>query len=82
MLITNFYYITGSIIGSWFISPVLSGIMSVLLYAGVRKYILHAANPFENGLIALPIFYGATIFINVLSICLDGPKCKTFKYFI
>lgn len=66
----------GKIIGSWFISPVMSGIMSVFLFWCIRTLILKANNPLNAGLIALPLIYGLTTFINVLSIVLDGPKCK------
>lgn len=63
-----------TIVGSWFISPVLSGFVSTFLYLGIRKCILRAKEPLKNGLISLPIFYGVTFFINVISIVLDGPK--------
>lgn len=64
----------GTIVGSWFISPVLSGLMSVMLFRIIRKFILHSKNPLENGLFALPLFYGVTLGVNVFSIVHDGPK--------
>lgn len=63
-----------TIVGSWFISPVLSGIMSTFLFWLIRKYILRANNALKAGLFSLPLFYGVTVFVNVLSIVLDGPK--------
>lgn len=66
----------GTIVGSWFISPVLSGLMSVLLFKLIRKFILHSNHPLENGLFALPFFYGVTLAVNVFSIVHDGPKRK------
>ncbi|XP_050068959.1 sodium-dependent phosphate transporter 1-A [Anopheles maculipalpis] len=63
-----------TIIGSWFISPVLSGLVSVMLFWLIRRFILHAKNPLEAGLFALPLFYGATLAVNVFSIVHDGPK--------
>lgn len=63
----------GKIIGSWFVSPVLSGIMSVALFSCVRKFILNTSYPLKAGLYALPVFYGVTLFVNVLSIVHDGP---------
>lgn len=66
----------GTIVGSWFVSPVLSGFVSVCLFWVIRRFILNARNPFGAGLVALPIFYGATVFVNVFSIVNDGPKCK------
>lgn len=64
----------GTIVGSWFISPVLSGAMSVLLFWMIRKFILNARNPLKAGLFALPLFYGTTLAVNVFSIVHDGPK--------
>uniref|UniRef100_T1PEY2 Phosphate transporter n=1 Tax=Musca domestica TaxID=7370 RepID=T1PEY2_MUSDO len=64
----------GTIVGSWFISPVLSGLVSILLFLAIRKFILRAAEPLKAGFRSLPIFYGVTFFINVISVMLDGPK--------
>ncbi|KAJ0181150.1 hypothetical protein K1T71_003235 [Dendrolimus kikuchii] len=64
----------GAIVLSWFISPVLSGTASALLYWLVRRFILRAPQPIMAGLAALPFFYGATIAVNVLSVVHDGPK--------
>ncbi|CAD7080941.1 unnamed protein product [Hermetia illucens] len=64
----------GTIVGSWFISPVLSGFMSTFLFYIIKKLILQSENPLKSGLIAMPIFYGATIFVNIFSVVLDGPK--------
>ncbi|XP_069682381.1 sodium-dependent phosphate transporter 1-A-like isoform X1 [Periplaneta americana] len=68
----------GMIIGSWFVSPVLSGLISVILFVIIRRFILNASNPLVPGLLALPVFYGVTIFVNVFSIVHDGP---TLLYF-
>ncbi|XP_028038691.1 sodium-dependent phosphate transporter 1 isoform X1 [Bombyx mandarina] len=64
----------GAIVLSWFISPVLSGTASALLFWLVRRFILRAPQPLKAGLRALPFFYGATIAVNVISVVLDGPK--------
>lgn len=66
----------GAIVGSWFISPVLSGVVSIMLFLLIRTFILRAPDPVKAGLRSLPIFYGVTFFINVISILMDGPKCK------
>lgn len=63
-------------VASWFISPVLSGTASALIYWVVRRFILRANDPLKAGLKALPFFYGATLAVNVLSVMHDGPKCK------
>lgn len=64
----------GTIVGSWFISPVLSGMMSVTLFWLIRKFILNAKNPLKAGLRSLPLFYGVTLAVNIFSIVHDGPK--------
>ncbi|KAH8258782.1 hypothetical protein KR038_009388 [Drosophila bunnanda] len=64
----------GTIVGSWFISPVMSGIVSILLFLAIRRFILRAQEPLKAGFRSLPIFYGVTFFINVISVVLDGPK--------
>ncbi|XP_065210757.1 sodium-dependent phosphate transporter 1 [Planococcus citri] len=62
------------IVASWFISPICSGLVSVIVYVSIRRYILKSSNPVRNGLQALPIFYGVTIGINVFSVVEDGSK--------
>ena len=69
----------GTIVGSWFISPVFSGLMSTALFWCIRKFILNAKNPLNAGLYSLPIFYGVTLFVNVLSIVHDGPE-REYKH--
>ncbi|ETE63417.1 Sodium-dependent phosphate transporter 2 [Ophiophagus hannah] len=60
------------IVASWFISPLLSGMMSGALFLLIRFFILNKEDPVPNGLRALPVFYAATITINVFSIMYTG----------
>ncbi|XP_042329451.1 sodium-dependent phosphate transporter 2 isoform X3 [Sceloporus undulatus] len=60
------------IVASWFISPLLSGMMSGVLFLLIRYFILNKDDPVPNGLRALPVFYAATITINVFSIMYTG----------
>ncbi|GCB63580.1 hypothetical protein scyTo_0004450 [Scyliorhinus torazame] len=60
------------IVASWFISPLLSGLMSAAVFYFVRYFILHKADPVPNGLRALPLFYACTIAINLFSILYTG----------
>ncbi|KAL7036189.1 hypothetical protein ACKWTF_008737 [Chironomus riparius] len=64
----------GSIVLSWFVSPLFSGLVSIMIYSLIQKLIIKSENPVNSGLIALPIIYGLTIFVNVLSVTLDGSK--------
>uniref|UniRef100_A0A671PYD7 Phosphate transporter n=1 Tax=Sinocyclocheilus anshuiensis TaxID=1608454 RepID=A0A671PYD7_9TELE len=60
------------IVASWFISPLLSGLMSGLLFFIIRYFILNKDDPVPNGLCALPLFYASTIGINTFSIMYTG----------
>ncbi|KAL6113864.1 slc20a2 [Pungitius sinensis] len=60
------------IVSSWFISPLLSGIMSGLLFLLIRHFILSKDDSVPNGLRALPVFYASTIGINTFSIMYTG----------
>uniref|UniRef100_A0A8C4V3N1 Phosphate transporter n=1 Tax=Falco tinnunculus TaxID=100819 RepID=A0A8C4V3N1_FALTI len=64
------------IVLSWFISPLLSGIMSAVLFFLVRRFILRKADPVPNGLRALPVFYACTVGINLFSIMYTGAPCE------
>lgn len=63
-----------TIAASWVVSPVMSGLISVALFMLINRFILKARQPFNAGIIALPFIYAITVFINVLSITLDGSK--------
>ncbi|XP_058050285.1 sodium-dependent phosphate transporter 1-like [Ahaetulla prasina] len=63
---------------SWFISPLLSGIMSAVLFFLVRLFILSKEDPVPNGLRALPIFYACTIGINLFSVMYSGAPLLGF----
>lgn len=61
------------IVLSWFISPLLSGIVSAILFVLVRKFILRKNNPLHSGLFLLPAIYALTIFINFGGIVQQAP---------
>ncbi|KAF7996510.1 hypothetical protein HCN44_002142 [Aphidius gifuensis] len=63
-----------NIAASWFASPLLSGLVSVLIYWLIKNIVLKSNKPIEQGLRVLPIVYGLTVAINILSVVLDGPK--------
>lgn len=67
----------GKIVMSWFLSPVLAGLMSVFLFWLLHVNIIIPAQSDEVqqnkkgqrlGLLLLPIFYGATIFVNIYAL--------------
>ncbi|XP_025990312.1 sodium-dependent phosphate transporter 1-A [Solenopsis invicta] len=63
-----------NIAASWFASPILSGIVSASIFWLLRKSVLQSNKPFEQGLHILPVVYGLTVAVNIMSIVLDGPK--------
>ncbi|UXI23283.1 OSCP1 protein [Sarcoptes scabiei] len=71
------------IVVSWFLSPVLSGLVSMSLYLFVKNHIINQPEPSKNGLRMLPVFYGFTIFINIFSIIHNRPTfIKPFTWWI
>ncbi|XP_009998989.1 PREDICTED: sodium-dependent phosphate transporter 1 [Chaetura pelagica] len=66
------------IVLSWFISPLLSGIMSAILFFLVQRFILCKVDPVPNGLRALPVFYACTVGINLFSIMYTGAPLLGF----
>lgn len=69
----------GFIIASWFISPILSGVVSVALYLLCKFCILDKSDPLEPGLRFLPLFYASTIVVNFFSIFYKGPELLGFN---
>ncbi|XP_011613497.2 sodium-dependent phosphate transporter 1-A-like isoform X2 [Takifugu rubripes] len=68
------------IVASWFLSPVLSGAMSGLLFCFIRKLILNKVDPIPNGFRTLPLFYAITVGINIFSILFTGAPLLGFSW--
>uniref|UniRef100_H3CE65 Phosphate transporter n=1 Tax=Tetraodon nigroviridis TaxID=99883 RepID=H3CE65_TETNG len=68
------------IVASWFLSPVLSGAMSGILFWFIRKFILNKVDPIPNGFRALPLFYAITVGINLFSILFTGAPLLGFGW--
>ncbi|EDO34470.1 predicted protein [Nematostella vectensis] len=66
----------GKIAGSWVVSPLLSGLISSLLFMLVRRIILRKPEPFEAGLKFLPLFYAFTITVNFFSVFYKGSHTR------
>lgn len=54
--------------------------MSVVIIAIIKKVIFKSKRPVRAGLIALPIIYALTIFVNVISILTTGSERKSLIY--
>ncbi|XP_014673465.1 PREDICTED: sodium-dependent phosphate transporter 2-like [Priapulus caudatus] len=72
------WWMMGSIVLSWFVSPVLSGIVSSVLFWCIRRFILNTEHVLERGLMSMPFFYAVTIAVNLFSIFHDGSAMLGF----
>ncbi|PAA77231.1 hypothetical protein BOX15_Mlig025555g1 [Macrostomum lignano] len=68
----------GLIVASWFISPLLSGGISIALFYFIKVFILTKPDALEPGLRFLPLIYSVTIAINVFSTVYEGPESLYF----
>ncbi|XP_069106858.1 sodium-dependent phosphate transporter 1-A-like isoform X2 [Argopecten irradians] len=66
------------IVGSWFISPVMSGVITVFTFWIVKKLVLKRNDPFSAGLKLLPIFYAFTTAVNAFSVFYKGSSLLKF----
>ncbi|CCD61415.2 Phosphate transporter [Caenorhabditis elegans] len=67
------------IVCSWFLSPILSGIISSIIYMIVDHTVLRTGDPLKNGLRALPVFYFVCMAFNALVVFWDGSKLLHFN---
>eukprot|EP00112_Aurelia_sp_Birch-Aquarium-sp1_P016068 Seg3607.4 transcript_id=Seg3607.4/GoldUCD/mRNA.D3Y31 product="Sodium-dependent phosphate transporter 1" protein_id=Seg3607.4/GoldUCD/D3Y31 len=68
----------GLIAASWVVSPLMSGIVSSVIFIIIRFFILRKENSFEVGLKFLPLFYAVTLGINLFSIFYKGSHLLGF----
>ncbi|KRX50532.1 putative phosphate permease [Trichinella murrelli] len=62
------------IVISWIASPALAGFFSVVIYLIIKSTVFCKENPFESSLRMLPMFYFATLSVNLFSITYGGSK--------
>ncbi|VDO12976.1 unnamed protein product [Rodentolepis nana] len=62
----------GEIAGSWFLSPVTSGLVSIFVFYCIKKVVLEKENPLEPALMTLPFLYGIIIAINTLVVVIEA----------
>jgi sodium-dependent phosphate transporter len=70
--------VVGKIVASWFLSPVMSGVISCMLFLIIKWTVLSKKDSLAAGLVALPFFYFATIFVNLFSVFFDGSELLYF----
>ncbi|TMS39336.1 hypothetical protein L596_005878 [Steinernema carpocapsae] len=66
------------IFASWFVSPVLSGIVSIIFFMVIDHCVLRRNRPLNCGLILLPILYFACVAFNLFAIVYDGSEYLGF----
>lgn len=66
------------IAASWFISPVMSGLVSCGLFLLIDHLVLKKEKPLEPGLRLLPIFYACTLAVNLFSVFYEGSELLHF----
>ncbi|QEB40850.1 phosphate permease [Mannheimia haemolytica] len=64
----------GGIVGSWFVAPILAGIVAYLIFINSQKLIFNRSNPFKQAKKYGPMYMGITIFILVLVTVSKGLK--------
>eukprot|EP00080_Pristionchus_pacificus_P008538 PDM68558.1 pitr-3 [Pristionchus pacificus] len=67
------------IVISWFVSPLLSGSISSVLYLITDHLVLRRKNPLEMGLLLLPAFYFVCLALNCFMILYDGSPLLHFN---
>ncbi|CAD5232571.1 unnamed protein product [Bursaphelenchus xylophilus] len=63
-----------NIVISWFVSPILSGTISVILYLIVDHLVLRKRRPLVNGLRVLPFFYFFCVIFITFAVSYQGSK--------
>ncbi|GBC06034.1 hypothetical protein RclHR1_06580006 [Rhizophagus clarus] len=64
----------GKIITSWFVAPIVSGILASVVFLATKYLVLeHQETSFRRGLIAVPIYLCIIFIINVFEITFKGP---------
>ncbi|MCZ6881718.1 MAG: inorganic phosphate transporter [Gammaproteobacteria bacterium] len=64
----------GTIVLSWVVSPVVSGILAFILFRSVQKFILNTDNPIANAKKYVPVYIFATGFMIALVTLFKGLK--------
>ncbi|KAM3727146.1 Sodium-dependent phosphate transporter 1-A [Dirofilaria immitis] len=63
---------------SWFLSPLLSGIVSILFYSFIDHAVLRRRRPLHCGLILLPVLYFICVAVNVFAVIYNGSEFLGF----
>ncbi len=64
----------GSIVGSWFVTPVVAGILSYAIFASTQKLIFDTDQPLKNAQKFGPYYMGVTVFVLCIVTMTKGLK--------
>ncbi|KAG0037726.1 hypothetical protein BGZ82_001978 [Podila clonocystis] len=67
------------IVMSWVISPVAAGVVCAIFFMFTRYVVLQHDNSFQRGLIAIPIYFGVALTIQVFYIIFKGAPSSSLK---
>ncbi|CAJ0929072.1 unnamed protein product, partial [Mesorhabditis belari] len=66
------------IFASWVISPILSGLVSVIFYVCIDHSVLRRSRPLSSGLLVLPLIYFLCFAFNIFTIIFEGSEFLGF----
>ncbi|VDL72342.1 unnamed protein product [Nippostrongylus brasiliensis] len=64
-------------LASWIVSPLLSGLVSVIFFVLIDHFVLRRSRPLDSGLKILPVLYFACMTFNVFAIVYEGSECES-----
>ncbi|KAF9312502.1 hypothetical protein BG003_006230 [Podila horticola] len=67
------------IVLSWVISPVAAGVICAIFFMFTRYAVLQHENSFQRGLIAIPIYFGVALTVQVFYIIFKGAPASSLK---
>uniref|UniRef100_A0A0R3Q9A2 Acyltransferase n=1 Tax=Brugia timori TaxID=42155 RepID=A0A0R3Q9A2_9BILA len=62
------------------LSPLLSGIVSILFYSFIDHAVLRRRRPLHCGLILLPVLYFICVAVNVFAVMYNGSECLVITF--
>ncbi|KAJ3094860.1 hypothetical protein HDU96_001432, partial [Phlyctochytrium bullatum] len=62
------------IVTSWFLAPLLAGILATTIFTLTRVFILNSQNSLRRGIMAIPIYFGITTAIVIFYVCSKNGK--------
>lgn len=75
----NFESGLSGIIASWGISPLMAGVIGIIIYAITNRTIMKSGHAAKSAMTALPVLYGACTFALILMILLKSPYTLSWK---